>query len=82
VILAGAGAYFLYAGATCDDFDRAQRCTDASSTTYLGGMLLLTAAPLLTIPIVYLTRGGRRYEAQVAVHATSDSLAVQWSGVL
>lgn len=82
LILAGAGAYFLYAGATCDDFDLAQRCTDASATTYLGGMLLLTAAPLLTVPIVYLTRGGRRVESQVAVHATASSLGLEWSGVL
>lgn len=81
VILAGVGGYFLYAGATCDEFDRASRCTDASSTTYLGGMFLLTAAPLLTIPIVYLTRGAGG-SSQVSVQATASGIGVEWDGVL
>jgi hypothetical protein len=83
LVTAGVGAYFAYAGTTCDQFDtRAQRCTDDLLVTHVGYMLLVTAVPLLTMPIVYMTRGNSVHESRVTVQLDRQGLGLRWAGAM
>jgi len=83
LLTAGVGTYFAYAGTTCDQFDtRAKRCTDDLLVTHVGYMLLLTAVPLLTVPIVYMTRGATEYDSRVTVHIDREGLGLNWAGAM
>jgi hypothetical protein len=53
-----AGSALLISGGTCSEFDLNGRCTDILATTRFGGLLLVGALPLLSVPLVYLLRGG------------------------
>lgn len=81
--VAGTGAVLLVSGGGCDAFDRLGRCDDVPATTRLGAMLLGTAVPLLSIPIVYLLRGaGVDEHGDVALEASPEGFALQWRGTL
>jgi hypothetical protein len=56
--LAITGGVLLIRGGNCTDFDLNGRCTDIISTTRLGGLLLAGSLPWLSVPLVYLLRGG------------------------
>ncbi|MFI5307451.1 MAG: PEGA domain-containing protein [Polyangiales bacterium] len=53
-----AGAVFTIRGASCNAFDQQGRCSDVLATTRFGLDLLAASAPLLSVPVVYLLRGG------------------------
>lgn len=83
--LAGAGAFLLVHGAGCDDFDRFGRCDDVLTSTRFGAMLLGTALPLLSVPLIYFLRTpGRETELEQGFSATvSDrAFSVHWGGTL
>ncbi len=83
LVTAGVGAYFAYAGTQCNEFDAgAQRCSDSLLVTYFGYMVLFTAAPLITIPVVYMTRGTSVADSRVSLQASSQGASLSWTGVM
>jgi hypothetical protein len=83
VAIAGAGAYLLIAGGSCDRFDALGRCDDVPATTRLGAMLISASLPLLSIPIVYWVRGlGVSDDTAVALEGSHQHVLVRWRGRL
>ena len=83
VVAAGAGTYLLVRGAACKDFDRLGRCDAVPLSTRLGVLMLSTAVPLLTVPVVYALRGGEPREApEVSLEVGATRAMLSWRGKL
>ena len=81
--LATIGAVFLVRGASCEEHDRFTRCDDVPTTSHLGLMLLDSAAPLLSVPVVYFVRSlGVDASQDLSLAPMQHGAVVYWRGTL
>jgi hypothetical protein len=83
LVLTGGGIALLIRGSSCTDFDRLARCDDVVSTSHLGALLLETAVPLLSVPIVHFIRlRGGPEDSGLSLRASRRAVSLNWRGTL
>ncbi|HMI91061.1 MAG TPA: PEGA domain-containing protein, partial [Polyangiales bacterium] len=83
IALAAVGIVLMVRGTSCDSYDRLGRCDDGRTTSHLGTMLLGSALPLLSVPVIYFARSlGADAQPDLSFVVAHEGASLHWRGTL
>jgi hypothetical protein len=83
VALAVVSAVLMIRGTSCENYDPLARCDDVLTTSHLGTMLLGSALPLLSVPVIYFARSlGADAKPELSFVVSHEHASLHWRGTL